>query len=102
MDLRTVVLTTFPTSLPLASITPFKFWSACRACASTPPSTNAPVLGSKPRHPETKTKGGLTMAWLYGPMAWGASATRFYRGIRTGIAQGMDEHQHTYSPWRLL
>jgi hypothetical protein len=62
MDTRTVVLTIFPTWLPLASTILFKFWSAWRVCASTPPSANVPVLGSKPRHPETNTKGGLTMA----------------------------------------
>jgi len=71
VHMRTVVLTTFPSSLPLASDlkTLFKFCSAWRICASTPPSTNAPVLGSKPRHPDpetnTKPEGGHTMAWLY-------------------------------------
>ena len=64
----------FPTSLPLASTTFFKFRSAWRTCASTPPSTNVPVFGSKPRQPDTKTNGGNTIAWLYGPIAAGASA----------------------------
>src|SRR6267154_5262611 len=54
---RTVVLTIFPTWLPLASTIPFKFWSAWRVWASTPPSTKLPVLGSRPRHPEVNTKG---------------------------------------------
>jgi hypothetical protein len=60
MYIRTVVLTIFPTWLPLASTIPFKFRSAWRVWASTPPSTTLPVLGSRPRHPETNTNGGLT------------------------------------------
>ena len=39
---RTVVLTTFPTSLPPASMIEFMFLRACFACASTPPSTFPP------------------------------------------------------------
>ena len=38
---RTVVFTIFPTSLPPASTIAFIFFSACRVCASTPPSTCA-------------------------------------------------------------
>lgn len=34
-----MVLTIFPSSLPPASTTAFMFFSACSACASTPPST---------------------------------------------------------------
>lgn len=83
--MRTVVLTIFPTSLPLASTTFFRFCSAWRACASTPPSTNAPDFGSKPRQPDTKTIGGHTIAWLYGPIAAGASA---YRRIKTSKFKG--------------
>ena len=43
MRKRTVVLTTFPTSLPPASIIDFMFLRACFACASTPPSTFPPT-----------------------------------------------------------
>lgn len=39
----TVVLITFPNSLPPASTTAFKFFNACAACASTPPSTYHPA-----------------------------------------------------------
>lgn len=39
------------------------------------------------------TKGGLTMAWLYGPMAWGAPAVRYDRG--GGIRIGMGWYKGT-------
>jgi len=75
VNVPTVVFTTFPRSLPDASTTARRFFSACFACSSTPPVTISPVAGSSGMFPETNKRSRNFMAWEYGPTAPGASAT---------------------------
>lgn len=61
--LRTVVLTTLPTELVLASRTALRFERACLVCSSIPPSTICMVEGTRGMQPETNTKSPALMAW---------------------------------------
>src|SRR3954447_22930590 len=69
---KIVVFTTSAIVRPAASRTAVRFRSARSACASTPPPTSSPVVGSSPICPEQKTNPSTAIAWLYGPSAAGA------------------------------
>lgn len=69
---NTVVFTTRPTSLPLASRTALRFARACVVCSTIPPATICMVEGTSGMQPETKTRSPALMACEYGPIAAGA------------------------------
>ena len=62
MTILTVVLTTRPTSVPLASRTALRLASACSVCGTMPPSVICAVEGMSGMQPETKTRSPALIA----------------------------------------
>src|SRR3712207_3075749 len=98
---KTVVLITDCSDAPARASTAERLRSTRSVCAATSPSTSSPVAGSSGIWPAVKTSPAWTIAWLYGPMAAGASGlcTRVRSAIaprREGLAglQGGDVAGH--------
>ena len=71
-DRNTVVFITFAMLIPASSKIAFAFVSDCLVCSLMPPGANSPVAGSIGSCPEVITSPLASIAWLYGPMAFGA------------------------------
>jgi len=71
-DRNTVVFITFAILIPASSRIAFAFVSDCLVCSLMPPGANSPVAGSIGSCPEVITSPLASIAWLYGPMAFGA------------------------------
>src|SRR5215475_10874682 len=102
-----VVFTSVAVDAPAAVRMALRLLRASRVCASIP-SGISPVAGSIPAVPEQKTKPPATMAWLYGPIAAGASSVETARRstgylVPLGRAGQAANWKITLwmSPWRL-
>lgn len=69
---KTVVFITLARLMPASSRIAFAFVSDWRVCSLMPPGANSPVAGSMGSCPDVITSPFASMAWLYGPMAFGA------------------------------
>lgn len=67
-----MVFITFAILIPASSRIAFAFVSDCLVCSFMPPGANSPVAGSIGSCPEVITSPLASIAWLYGPMAFGA------------------------------
>src|SRR5690606_38013222 len=77
---------------PAAARTAPRFCSTWVVCAAVSWPTMAPVAGSTGIWPETNRKSPCRMAWLYGPMAAGASGVETAsRPSRGGSVGGMGD-----------